>query len=449
MLAPLNKLYLLAVILVISSPSYLSAENASHDVFKAYQSYSRNWMNMDATAIATENFHPRVYLNNESITSFDTAMIEQDYQSNFKKLKEVGYWYSEEVLTFCKHSETVYQIFNQYDRYQKNGSLLQDKLASTYIMEKRNDKWKFVYMSNVDRNWESSGCDQYRNYEFLNKDARFRESTAMRWNGNFIKLNDGYTYFEQANADAKEHIILVHGFSVPSYIWEPTYQEAIKQGYGVIRYDTYGRGFSDSPDTDYSTELYTDQLINLLDALGIDKVTLVGLSDGGRTVAMMASRYPKRIDQLILVSPSGFHDDQVFQTNDVSQNEIDAFINKAYPTIGHGQLSDFYQPQEFANWDTRYNGLLKYQGFARALISTRKNYPDMAKIHNTIHTNKVDTSIIWGIHDTVLPLNTVREKLSQVLPDATLYEFSASGHLPHMEEQERFHRVFFEQILNK
>jgi pimeloyl-ACP methyl ester carboxylesterase len=73
----------------------------------------------------------------------------------------------------------------------------------------------------------------------------------------------------------------------------------------------------------------------------------------------------------------------------------------------------------------------------------------MAKIHNTIHINKVDTSIIWGIHDTVLPLNTVREKLSQVLPDATLYEFSASGHLPHMEEQERFHRVFFEQILNK
>jgi pimeloyl-ACP methyl ester carboxylesterase len=71
----------------------------------------------------------------------------------------------------------------------------------------------------------------------------------------------------------------------------------------------------------------------------------------------------------------------------------------------------------------------------------------MNRIHNIIHSNEVKTSIIWGTHDSVLPLNSVREKLSAVLPDATLYEFSASGHLPHMEEQERFNRLLFEQIL--
>ena len=447
MLAPLNKLYLLAVILVISSPSYLSAENASHEVFKAYQSYSRNWMNMDATAIATENFHPRVYLNNASITSFDSAMIEQDYQSNFKKLKDADYWYSEEVLTFCKHSESVYQIFNQYDRYQKDGSLLQGQLATTYIMEKRNDAWKFVYMSSIDDKWENTGCEQYRNYEFLKKDKQFRETTAARWKGDFIKLDDGYTFYEQANANADQHIVLVHGFSVPSYIWEPTYQEAIKQGYGVIRYDTFGRGFSDNPDVEYSTELYVNQLKNLLDSLAIEKVNLIGLSDGGRTVAMMAALYPERINELIFVAPSGFHEDTEFPTKDVTQIEIENFITNAYPKIGNGQLSDFYEPEKFIDWETRYNGLLKYQGFARALLSTRKNYPKMTAIHEKIHTNKISTSFIWGTHDKVLPLNEVKTRLAELLPQATLFEFTKSGHLAHMEEEKRFNRILFEEIL--
>lgn len=442
-----KNIYISVMIGIIISFSNVLADDDSYEVFKAYQSYSRNWMNMDAASIATENFHTKVNINNESIISLDTSMIEQNFLTTFKKLRADDYWYSEETLSFCKQSDSVYQIFNHFDRYKQDGSLLQDQLAATYIMEKRNDQWKFVYMSMIDKNWKNSGCDQYQNYEFMTKDMQFRESIAKRWNGGFIQLDDGYTYYEQANSKAKEHIILVHGFSVPSYIWEPTYQEAIKRDYGVIRYDTYGRGFSSNPDTDYSTEFYTNQLINLMDALDIDKVKLVGLSDGGRTVAMMAAMHPKRIDQLILVSPSGFHNDRAFESNNVSQNEVNEFISNAYPTIGQGQLSDFYEPQNFVNWSSRYNGLLKYQGFARALISTRKNYPDMNRIHNIIHSNEVKTSIIWGTHDSVLPLNSVREKLSAVLPDATLYEFSASGHLPHMEEQERFNRLLFEQIL--
>jgi len=444
---PLKNIYICVVIVLITSFSNVFAENASYEVFKAYQSYSRNWMNRDAAAIATENFHTQVNINNEPIAAFDTSMIEQNYLTTFKKLKANDYWYSEEKLSFCKQSDSVYQIFNHFDRYKKDGSLLQGQLAATYIMEKRNNQWKFVYMSMIDQKWKNNGCDQYQNYEFMKKDKQFRESITKRWKGSFIQLDDGYTYFEQANSKAKEHIILVHGFSVPSYIWEPTYQEAIKRGYGVIRYDTYGRGFSNNPDTDYSTEFYTNQLINLMDALDIDKVNLVGLSDGGRTVAMMAAMHPERIDQLILVSPSGFHNDQVFESNNVSQDEVNEFISNAYPTIGQGQLSDFHEPQNFTNWSSRYNGLLKYQGFARALISTRKNYPDMTRIHNIIHSNEVKTSIIWGTHDIVLPLNSVREKLSSVLPNATLYELSASGHLPHMEEQERFNRILFEQIL--
>ena len=441
----INTVLLCSIIIVNQSNAI--AENDSFKAFKAYQSYSRNWMNMNATAIARDNFHPQAYVNNQFITAIDAPMIEANYQASFTALRANNYWYSEEKLTFCKHSDSTYQVFNHYDRYKYDGSLLQSELATTYLMEKQQGLWKFVYLSSIAPDWQNTGCDEYLNYEFLPKDQSFRDSINSRWNGNFIQLDDGYTYYEQANKEANKHIVLVHGFSVPSYIWEPTYQEAIRRGYGVIRYDTYGRGFSDNPDTAYSTELLATQLINLLNALALEKVHLVGLSDGGRTVADIAARFPNRIEQLIFVAPAGFHDDPDIVDKNVSEQEVSIFISEVYPGIGQGQLADFYIPEKFKHWGTRYNGLLKYQGFAKALLSTRKNYQLMEPTHQAIHQNQTKTSFMWGTHDSVLPLNEVRIKINALLPDAKLYEFSQSGHLPHMEEEEKFNQILFEEIL--
>jgi len=433
--------------IIASNHGIVLAEDTSIEAFRAYQNYSRNWLNMDAKAIARDNFHSPAHINKASITTSDATVIEENYKTNFTVLRKNDYWYSEEKLSFCKQSDTVYQVFNHYNRYKTNGSLLQGDLAATYLMEKQHGLWKFIYLSSINSKWMNYGCDEYHNYEFLPKDQKFRDSVSSRWDGEFIHLDDGYTYYEQANKEAEKHIVLVHGFSVPSYIWEPTYQEAIQRGYGVIRYDTFGRGFSDNPDLDYSTEFFAKQLINLLDALALKKVHLVGLSDGGRTVAYIAAHFPDRIDQLIFVAPAGFHTDEAIKENTVTPQEIENFINEAYQNIGKGQLSDFYAPERFTEWATRYNGLLKYQGFARAMLSTRKNYQAMSPLHQTLFENKTKTSFMWGAHDSVLPLKEVRTKIQNLLPEARLFVFDESGHLPHMEEEEKFNRILFEQIL--
>jgi pimeloyl-ACP methyl ester carboxylesterase len=54
---------------------------------------------------------------------------------------------------------------------------------------------------------------------------------------------------------------------------------------------------------------------------------------------------------------------------------------------------------------------------------------------------------MWGAHDSVLPLKEVRTKIQNLLPEARLFVFDKSGHLPHMEEEEKFNRILFEQIL--
>ena len=89
-------------------------------------------------------------------------------------------------------------------------------------------------------------------YEYLEKDASFRSEILKREGGHFIKLSDGFTYYKEENTNSeKDVIMLIHGFSVPSYIWNPTYQKLKNKGFRVIALDLYGRGFSDNLDTEY------------------------------------------------------------------------------------------------------------------------------------------------------------------------------------------------------
>ena len=54
---------------------------------------------------------------------------------------------------------------------------------------------------------------------------------------------------------------------------------------------------------------------------------------------------------------------------------------------------------------------------------------------------------IWGNEDTVLPLNEVRDKISNIMPKLKLFVIEDSGHLPHKEKSEEFNDIFFNQIL--
>ena len=78
-------------------------------------------------------------------------------------------------------------------------------------------------------------------YEYIEKNDAFRKTIKS---GHFSSLSKGYTYYEFENLEDDDLIVLIHGFSVPSYIWDETYYESIKRGYGVLRLDLYGRDFS-------------------------------------------------------------------------------------------------------------------------------------------------------------------------------------------------------------
>src|SRR5262245_43753998 len=123
--------------------------------------------------------------------------------------------------------------------------------------------------------------------------------------GQFAKLSDGFTHYELAGPADGRVVVLAAGFSVPYYIWDPTFTALTAAGFRLLRYDYYGRGYSDRPRIPFTDEMYVRQLDELLDAVQITgPVDLAGLSFGGSLITSFADKYVDRVRSLIYVDPS-------------------------------------------------------------------------------------------------------------------------------------------------
>lgn len=265
-----------------------------------------------------------------------------------------------------------------------------------------------------------------KNQEVKNMDAAARVNAG----GQFIRLTDGITHYEKGGADTGKTVILVHGFSVPYYIWNGTYDSLLQQGFNVIRYDEFGRGFSDRPAAVYNPAFYRKQLYDLIISLKLKApVNAVGVSFGGAVVTDFAVHYPTLIDKIILIDP-------VYNFNRKKQPEIIADFKMA---IGHqkqadGQLEDFKYPERFPGWVQKYKEQMQYKGFRHALISTINNYPGQTIISNYHSLNKLHKKIllIWGREDKTVPF-TYSDSLQQIL-DVNFFAVDDAGHLPYLEQ---------------
>lgn len=97
-----------------------------------------------------------------------------------------------------------------------------------------------------------------------------------------------------------ECIVFIHGGYVNSEIWH--YQSVyFRQHYKVLTFDMRGHGRSDPSDLDeYSVATFGEDLIRLLDKLGIHECTLCGLSLGAMIAQYVAATHPERVKGLIL-----------------------------------------------------------------------------------------------------------------------------------------------------
>ena len=111
-----------------------------------------------------------------------------------------------------------------------------------------------------------------------------------------------------------------------------------------------------------------------------------------------------------------------------------------------GQKNDFFNPEKFPDWSKKYDELLTHYGFAKALISTTKNLVSLDDAHYRIHSLGIPIFTFWGRHDSVVVYDEFKDRLEEMLPNRKEFFIEKSGHLPHMENQDDFEKIFFKYL---
>lgn len=284
-----------------------------------------------------------------------------------------------------------------------------------------------------------AGYYHHKNPETVTLDdqARIRAGEP----GAFVALADGVTHYETAGPADGRVVLLVHGFSVPSYIWDPTFDALRAAGYRVIRYDLFGRGLSDRPDAAYDGAFYDRQIDDLLKALNIGgPVDLMGLSFGGYVTAHYASTHPQRVRTLHLVDPSNTRPALPWQLRAPLLGPY-LFQVGAVPNMADNQSTDFLHPERFPGWAERYRPQMKYHGFGRALYRSRMRLSevDFDAIYAAIDRSGVPVQLIWGRQDPTIPV-AQSGRLRRAMPRLEYVEIDQSGHLPQMEQSAIFNQ---------
>ncbi len=271
-----------------------------------------------------------------------------------------------------------------------------------------------------------------RNPEHADLDATARQGVP----GKFVTLGDGITHYDVQGPDTGQRVLLAHGFSVPSYIWDSTVTALTGAGFRVARYDYYGRGFSDRPAIPYTADLFDRQMLQLLDSLGWSgPVDVVGLSMGGPVTAEFVGRHPDRVRSLTLIDPAAGPRDAPplpFRLPLLGPVLWQAF---AVPTMAAGQLTDFVEPAKWPDWPDRYRVQMRYHGFGRALLSTLTEEgagTTLDSVYARVGALGKPTLLIWGKQDSTVSIKNA-DSVRKAIPQAQYHPIDRAGHLPHME----------------
>lgn len=265
-------------------------------------------------------------------------------------------------------------------------------------------------------------------------DDEVRSSTG----GRFIRLSNGFTHYELSGPPAGRIVVLVHGFSVPYFVFDPTFSYLTGAGFLTLRYDLFGRGFSDRPPIRYNLDLFVNQLEGLLDTLGFQQVHLIGLSMGGAIASAFTVKFPDRVRRLILIDPVGTRPMPLSWTAKVALLPIVSELVLGLADTGkliQGVAPAYFDPEQIRMFQDQYRVQTKYRGFKRALLSTLRNktVDGFPEVYRRLGRLSLPVLLLWGRNDRTLPLEQSRDILSAV-PQTKLRIVENCGHIPHYEK---------------
>lgn len=272
--------------------------------------------------------------------------------------------------------------------------------------------------------------------------------------GQFAELPSGRTHYRWDGSVRGPVAVCVHGLTTGNYILDGVAANLSRMGYRVLRYDLYGRGFSDRPAGRQDRAFFLRQLRELLDHLELQgDLTFVGYSMGGAISTAFTAEEPHRVDRLMIMASAGLG----------QKTPRLAAVTRDVPLLGDWimQVVGGWELRRMSHVVGREQGLpdnlieaqieeTRFRGFLRAVLSSMRHMlaEDLGSSHARIARTDIPVLALWAEEDEVIPLSALG-RLAEINRNAMQVSVSGATHgLPvtHTDEIHTAMQTFLREV---
>lgn len=230
-------------------------------------------------------------------------------------------------------------------------------------------------------------------------------------------------------------VVLLHGYLESMYVWDD-FLPLITPKVRVITVDIPGHGISQVSGEIHTMEYIADVIHDMLDAMGIEKITLVGHSMGGYVSLAFCAKYAERLDGLVLLSSSPMPDTELKRENRrreiamVKAGKKDALARVA-PETG-------FAPQNRRRLHSYIEDLMECVHVTEdeGIVALLNGMMERVDQNKMLAECGVPQLFICGKHDAYIPVEAAEEIIA-LNPQAQVAWLEESGHMGFIEEPQR------------
>jgi len=243
-----------------------------------------------------------------------------------------------------------------------------------------------------------------------------------------VRLSTGPRLHYAERGDRRgEAIVFLHAY-VDSWFSYSRMLPLLSPSYHAFTPDQRGHGDSDKPRCCYTADDYAADVDAFMEAVGLDKATLVGDSSGGLIAQRVALDYPHRLSRLVLIgSPTTLvNNEAVMKAAEVMLAGLEDPIPSEFVREFVSGTINHPVPEEFLT------GVVSESLKVPARVWRDYYEGVILTVDDTARLGEIcaPTLILWGEQDTLLPREE-QERRAVAIPNATLRVYSQTGHLAH------------------
>ncbi|MFQ6015329.1 MAG: alpha/beta fold hydrolase [Anaerolineae bacterium] len=248
-------------------------------------------------------------------------------------------------------------------------------------------------------------------------------------------------------------VILIHGIGASVEWWKYNIASLAKSGLRVFALDVVGFGRSDKPLNGYSLSLIPRFMADFVEALGLERTSLVGNSMGGLIALQCAVDPAFRAEKLVLVNSAGFGRESPLLFRLSSLPILGELLTlPVRPNIRRFQRLLFFDRRfETEEWVDLILDLAQQPGAQRAFLKILRAGVNLRGVRleilqplwEKIAELKAPTLIIWGKQDRLLPVSHAYVA-HRMIAGSRLHIFERCGHMPQIEKASEFNQLVAE-----